>query len=756
MASLDPSILLAQRLAANDKKTRDRAVRKLRGYLRARSGLDTAGFTEEEFCKIWKGLFYCMWMQDKPLLQEDLAHTIVQLINTLHTKQSQHLFLRTFWQTLNREWNGIDRLRLDKFYTLSRMVLHQSVVLVREAQWEESLVGEFLSLLVQEVLPAAAPRGVQFHLIDIYLDELAKVGAAELPADLNLKLIEPFCKMAAKTKDPLLLQAILTGIFQSILDHAPFAIEDLMKEVKMAAGDNAAEGSDENLEEDIGPVLQFDYQALADRLFALASRKNTPAHNRKRLYRLVKQFRDLAEGEFPQDEFPDEVSTDEDDDEFSSWRFRMRQKKAAQAARDLDPAQAEKKQMPKRKRQTEDSSNVDSPQPQDAIDLAPIKKKCKKDRLSMEETPHHPAINGATADPQSNHLKKRRRGGLIRLPTRTLLLARRRRILQYRGRSRKVFLPEIELQKEVTKTAPQKKVAALSTGPQKKVAALSTGPQKKVAALSTGPQKKVAALSTGPQKKVAALSTPPQKKVAALSTPPQKKVAALSTPPQKKVAALSTPPQKKVAALSTPPQKKVAALSTPPQKKVAALSTPPQKKVAALSTPPQKKVAALSTPPQKKVAALSTPPQKKVAALSTPPQKKVAVASTGHQKKVAVASTGPQKKVASITTKSPKHKITPQDFVSFSLTDTPKPVFVKSVKSKEHKISSKMDIQSKKVTFSLNKNMTTEFKRSDRSLLVSPTGSSRVPFNPEQKPQHGVLKTPTKRSAPRPQAKDFF
>ena len=26
-------------------------------------------FTEEDFIKLWKGLHYCLWMQDKPLLQ---------------------------------------------------------------------------------------------------------------------------------------------------------------------------------------------------------------------------------------------------------------------------------------------------------------------------------------------------------------------------------------------------------------------------------------------------------------------------------------------------------------------------------------------------------------------------------------------------------------------------------------------------------------------------------------------------------------
>lgn len=38
-------------------------------------------------------------------------------------------FLRAFWQTMNREWVGIDRLRLDKFYMVrqcdTKQVTHE-------------------------------------------------------------------------------------------------------------------------------------------------------------------------------------------------------------------------------------------------------------------------------------------------------------------------------------------------------------------------------------------------------------------------------------------------------------------------------------------------------------------------------------------------------------------------------------------------------------------------------------------------------
>jgi len=51
--------------------------------------------------------------------------------------------------------------------------------------------------------------------------------------------------------------------------------------------------------------------------------------------------------------------------------------------------------------------------------------------------------------------------------------------------------------------------------------------------------------------------------------------------------------------------------------------------------------------------------------------------------------------------------------------------------------------ESKKVTFGLKNNKTAEFRKTDRSLLLSPEGSSRVPFDPEQKPRCGVLKSPS-------------
>ncbi|XP_010596978.1 ribosomal RNA processing protein 1 homolog A [Loxodonta africana] len=353
---LPPEIQLAQRLAGNEKVTRDRAVKKLRKYIVARTQRAAGGFTHEELLKVWKGLFYCMWMQDKQLLQEELGRTISQLLHAFQTTEAQHLFLQTFWQTMNREWMGIDRLRLDKYYMLMRMVLNESLKALQMRGWEESQCEQLLKLLMTEILhpESQAPHGVKSHFTEIFLEELGKVGAKELTADQNLKFIEPFCRIAARTQDPRDLHNIARGIFETIVEQAPFAIEDLMNELgeqeegeeeeMSEEGDLSEDGDVEETEQEgepempatkpaemrrkasihrpepeageelaeddrdsAGAMLQFDYEAVANRLFKMASQQNTPSQNRKRLYKVVRKLQDLAAGIFPEDDVPEKV-----------------------------------------------------------------------------------------------------------------------------------------------------------------------------------------------------------------------------------------------------------------------------------------------------------------------------------------------------------------------------------------------------------------------------------------------------------------
>ncbi|KAK2089812.1 hypothetical protein P7K49_032478 [Saguinus oedipus] len=81
-------------------------------------------------------------------------------------------------------------------------------------------IEQLLELLTTEILhpSSQAPHGVKSHFIEMFLEELAKVGAEEswvfvedelsshwlspqLTADQNLKFIDPFCRIAARTKE---------------------------------------------------------------------------------------------------------------------------------------------------------------------------------------------------------------------------------------------------------------------------------------------------------------------------------------------------------------------------------------------------------------------------------------------------------------------------------------------------------------------------------------------------------------------------
>lgn len=50
-------------------------------------------------------------MSDKPLVQQDLATELAEILLKIPDPSSALLFLKGFWQTIVREWLGIDRLR---------------------------------------------------------------------------------------------------------------------------------------------------------------------------------------------------------------------------------------------------------------------------------------------------------------------------------------------------------------------------------------------------------------------------------------------------------------------------------------------------------------------------------------------------------------------------------------------------------------------------------------------------------------------
>ncbi|XP_066542323.1 ribosomal RNA processing protein 1 homolog B-like isoform X2 [Hoplias malabaricus] len=442
-ASIQPEILFAQRLAANERSTRSKALKTLRRYISLRSQKTEGGFSGEDLQKIWKGLFYCLWMQDKPLLQEELSERISGLIHCFQTIDSQLRYFETFLLTMKREWNGIDLLRMDKFFQLVRFVFRQVFEVLKRREWECSVINRFLEVFRVQIMQSTGgvPVGLMLHILELYMTELARVGAAELTAEQNFIFIDPFCKTLGKTKDRTLLGAISKNIFWIILENAPYAVEDLIKELhhkeedsdsgqaseeekgcleeeepkrssfKMARGtkfnglpeneeDDDYEISDNELldmdkeeleekkdNEDVGPVLQFDYGAIADRLFEFGSCSFTPSFNRAQLYRLVKRFRDLSEGIFKQEQYNDANCDDDDDAEKGrkgqlNKKNKKKRRNETQESAEESPAKKHRGcgDMPKLSEPNQDDAK------RDTTEVNKMKKKKKKQKQKHLQT----------------------------------------------------------------------------------------------------------------------------------------------------------------------------------------------------------------------------------------------------------------------------------------------------------------------------------------------------------------------------------
>ncbi|NWV31698.1 RRP1B protein, partial [Grantiella picta] len=734
-----PEVQFAQRLAANEKRIRDRALKKLRGYIGVRTQCPAGGFSQEELLKIWKGLFYCMWMQDKPLLQEELAANISQLTHVFQNTEARHVFIQTFWQTMNREWNGIDNLRLDKYYMLMRLILRQSFEVLKRNEWDEGLVEPLLQLLIKEVMDpdSNSPTGIKFHFIDIYLDELAKVGAKELTADQNLKFIEPFCKIAAKSKDRCVLHAVATGIFEMIVDQSPFAIEDLMKELgtnsdeedvseegkqgneevlktkadrflsrKSAQSSEKTEDVSKNADDGIGTVLQFDYKAVADKIFEFASKKNTPSLNRKRLYKLVKNFLipyPSSTGIFPQD-IPEDVSTDEDDDEFGR---RKRKKKAVKPwqQNELEKVKEDKEELSsvkvpsvpqrkRKKRKRRDSPSADSGTADGNCDEG-IAETSGSNASSQEKVPE-------------NNKERKKKKLLVNEANETTSVATDTRENH-----------SISVQNSLTDAEQRKKSQLKKMNP--KVQNVPAKP-----ACQNGPAHASAAEDVNPS----VTPLPPK------AVKKKQKAGAVLVNGDPPVQQTDLKPNKD-GLLGTLPRK-AGAESAPSRE-----STLKTKLVGLEGM----KVSSQNTATLKK--------KRKVKEVLN------SVEANGVLETVCKKSRKVESSAALLPLKKKKAK-PGSDFVKFEKSTVPKAVFFRKARSTISSTRTSMQLNklqspsSKKVTFGLNKNMTAEFKKTDKSILVSPEGASRVAFNPEQKPRHGVLKSSTVTPAREPQMKRPF
>ncbi|CAO3654790.1 unnamed protein product [Mucor hiemalis] len=234
---------LGKQLAANEKKTRDKAIRSLRKFLSTDSNM-----SEMELIKLWKGLFYCFWMSDKPLIQQELANDLGALVMNMPASNAIP-FLKAFWQIHCQEWHGLDRIRLDKYYLLLRRVIYFSFQFLARESWDAVYLEAYTDMLIEGPLSPTDrknPDAIRYHIIDLYFEELEKVlddvrAKLEDDDDLDVPMEEisrPFTVLAKE------------GSTKVLRTKAKEALEAHNMEMKAMAEDSGDEDEEDLKEED--------------------------------------------------------------------------------------------------------------------------------------------------------------------------------------------------------------------------------------------------------------------------------------------------------------------------------------------------------------------------------------------------------------------------------------------------------------------------------------------------------------------------
>ncbi|KAH7108081.1 Nop52-domain-containing protein [Auriculariales sp. MPI-PUGE-AT-0066] len=318
---------LAKNLAATEKKLRDRGVKDLREFLADEEAVKET--TKLDLDKVMKSIFYCYWMSDKPLIQQALATELADLVLTISVTDDALRFLRSFWETTVREWSGLDRLRMDKFYMLVRRFVNSSFRLLAKSKWDEVACTEFNAMLTARGCPLCPddpkiPQSLAYHLSDIFMEELDKVMSQDsklAPAPLAT-LLQPYLSLAASTGNARTFERISTAILRplfaalqsAVKKPAPSSDEDgCERPAKRMRLDDAALSvlhpsytatlTNARLNAPTGGMAAMKVPDLRSRLitwlFEQASKEDVREANRRKLYALWKEEMDEQDFALP-------------------------------------------------------------------------------------------------------------------------------------------------------------------------------------------------------------------------------------------------------------------------------------------------------------------------------------------------------------------------------------------------------------------------------------------------------------------------
>lgn len=258
---------LAKVLASNEKKVRDKAMRALRRWIQGSCAASKDGIMDDlELMKTWKGLFYCMWMADKVPTQQALARDIAKLGDCFPSLKASFKSLSCFFRTMRREWEGLDHLRIDKFYSLIRFTVHEYFQMTKEAGWNGDDLEEMMRIVKEEVF-FSKPDGLRYHVAQLLIEELNKVDR-NVSTDTMQRVLRPayacFTEQGGLSKD--------------------FAIRFILEPFVVM-----------NFDDEEGPAFpSVNFKAIESTVFAIAADVPMSPQDRDALYEIHAELKRIA------------------------------------------------------------------------------------------------------------------------------------------------------------------------------------------------------------------------------------------------------------------------------------------------------------------------------------------------------------------------------------------------------------------------------------------------------------------------------
>lgn len=250
-------------------------------------------------------------MSDKPKYQHELAERLAGLTRTLSLDLPELperedddepeelvavlppalLFIRAFWETMCREWRGIDRLRLNKYYYLMKQFMKAGAELIQKAEFDQDFTCLYFSVLLEFPLNVNNDKisaGLKIHFIENYVDALRELGEM-FEADLTLILLSPFFEPLASANDRIILKTLRETFEAMLTKHVELETITEKHHDEQDENEDAEEGEEEVENSDV-----FDFGSVAGTLFQIGADPEVRSANRKVLYALSELFKPFA------------------------------------------------------------------------------------------------------------------------------------------------------------------------------------------------------------------------------------------------------------------------------------------------------------------------------------------------------------------------------------------------------------------------------------------------------------------------------